>query len=159
MDAHAALTKLVDRVRGQRVTHVRINLYALEIFIAAHEADSPQYVLRCEARWHVRTAVGIITGSGVIETPSSYADAAEVTRASATIVAAGDAARTLVGRSLDRVEFDAPTMGLQAKFSGEATVATFLDDPADVVWVFRDPDRTFTMHATSTGLALGEPRR
>ena len=86
----AAFHILEGRMRGRRVTSTRMFLFTLQIYLAPDLSDSRDLEIWCEASWHIRTASGVLTGSGAIESPSRFDDDAEVARASATITPAAD---------------------------------------------------------------------
>ncbi|MEP6999336.1 MAG: hypothetical protein ABI969_02580 [bacterium] len=161
-DADVAYHALVERLRGRQVTSVRIFLFTLQIYLASHNADDRNLEIWCEPNWHVRIGVRIVTGSGAIEAPSTFDDAAEVERASATIRCASDAAQVLVGKVLTSVHVDPVTYALVASFDDGIVVATVMDDPdISTAWVLRDPHLAMAVRGTPLGMMIGirEPRK
>jgi hypothetical protein len=154
--ADAAFRDLERLVRGRRVSSTGVFLFTLQIYLDSGHSDRPDLEIWFEPIWHVRSASGIVTGSGAIERPSAYDDDAEVERASTTIHAASEATKVLVGQTLESLELEPSTHALVAHFSTGLIVATFLDAPgSDSLWVLRDPFRDVAVRGTGLGLALG----
>ncbi len=156
MEADVAYHELVTRLRGRRVTAVRVFLFTLQIYLAPEDTDARDLEMWCEPSWHVCDGAGIVTGSGAIEGPSTFDDDAEVARASATIVRVSDAAKVLVGQTLETLDVDPVSHALVGHFSGGLVVATFLDDPdISSAWVLRDPHRDIAVRGTAHGIVMG----
>jgi hypothetical protein len=146
---------LEERMRGRRVTATRVFLFTLQIYLAADVSDSRDLEIWCEPSWHIRTASGVVTGSGAIEGPSSYADDAEVARASA-VTRTGDAERVLVGQCLTGLAMDPATHALTAHFTSGLVAATFSDDPeSGTLWVLGDRENNDVIRGTARGIARG----
>ncbi|MBC8086853.1 MAG: hypothetical protein H7Z40_06280 [Phycisphaerae bacterium] len=156
MNALAAYELLVLQMRGRPVVRTRIVLLTLQIYFAATDNDARAFELWCEPSWHLLGSTGIITGSGAIEGPDTYAEDEEVARANPTIAAASAASKILIGQTLERLVLDERTHALRAEFSGDFRLATFLNSPdTDALWVLRDPNQDLAVRATSRGLARG----
>jgi hypothetical protein len=147
-------------MQGRHVTTTRLFLFTLQVYLESDQEDSPDFELWCEPSWHLRTASGVLTGSGAIDSPASYDDPTELERASATIVRVSEAASVLVGQALTSLAVDTTTHALTAEFSGGSVVATFSDDPnADALWVLRQPGNLDSIRGTPRGVAIGTRER
>lgn len=145
-----------QRLRGRHVTSTRMFLYTLQIYVASEVGDSRDLEIWCEPSWHIRTPSGVLTGSGAIESPSTFDDDAEVARAGATITRVSEVSKALVGRAVTELVVDPITQALTVQFSEGMVVATFSDDPdGDALWVLRDPENDDAIRGTARGLARG----
>ncbi|MEP6835724.1 MAG: hypothetical protein ABJB74_20215 [Gemmatimonas sp.] len=156
MKAQAEYETLVQLLRGRTVVRTRIMLFTLQIYFGADPDDARAFEWWCEPSWHVLGPDAVITGSGAIDGPDTYAEDDEIARADATIAAASAASKILIGQTLETLTLDARTYALHAEFSGGFRVATFLCAPdTDPLWVLRDPNQDLAVRATSRGLARG----
>jgi len=63
---------------GRRVTATRLFLYTLQVYLEPPSSDSRDLEIWCDPSWHLRSPGALLTGSGAIESPSSFEDEAEV---------------------------------------------------------------------------------
>ena len=152
--AESTLRDVQRRLEGKRVSSARVFLFTLQVYFEADDS-SGALELWCEPAWHLRGEAGVLTGSGAIESPSSYGDAAAIAEADVTIHRAGETVRRLVGETLHSLR-TGETHSLEARFSGALTVATFCDDPAsETLWVLKDHGNQLAIRGTPAGLRTG----
>ncbi len=154
-EAEATFDELVARVIGRRVTSTRMFLFTLQMYFASEGPDEDVLAIWCEPSWHIRTPSGVVTGSGAIDTPSTYSDDVEVQRASNTITEVANASKILLGRTLESLEVEPLTQALTATFSGGVAAVTFRDDPDGTLWVLRDHARDVAVRGSAGGVRTG----
>ncbi len=152
--------ELAARIVGQRVEWTRIFLFTLQVYFAPEGSEQRGFEIWCEPCWHIRTAAGIVTGSGTIEGPNTFNDNEEMERASATITKASNDSNALVGERLVALRVDTATHALEAAFSNGVVISTFFADPDEsALWVLRDPARGLAVRGTPRGIATGTRHR
>jgi len=145
---------------GRRVTATRLCLYTLQVYLEPPSSEARDLELWCDPSWHLRSPSGLLTGSGAIESPSSFEDEAEVARASATISEVSQATKVLKGQRLVSLHLDQVTHALTAEFSAGLVLATFPAEPdLEALWVLRDPNRDIAIRGTVHGVAEGTRAR